>query len=275
MTTVADNGPSAAQEGPRAVLRVPEVLMALARRRSASLADLCQALQVPKTSLHRLLRTLESGGYVIHREGAYSLGPTSFHLARMIDTAAPAESFPACARPVLEALAEATGETVMLGVLADGGDEVVYVEVIDSTAPVRFTLKVGDRRPLYSAASGKAILAFLPEARRSAYLDRCEFTAFTPLTVRREALPGQLRDAAMRGVTVDVGGKVMGATGIASPVFGADGKVFAAVSAAGPADRMEAQRAAVEREVLDTAREVSRLVGYGGRYPPTARDQRD
>ncbi len=254
--------------GPRAVLRVPDILLAVAARGSASLAELCQVLAVPKTSLHRLLRTLESGEYLVSRGGRYGLGPTAFHLAQVIAGAAPQLSFPASARPVLEGLAEATGETVMLGRLADGGDEVVYVDVIDSTAPVRFTVGIGDRRPLYSAASGKAVLAFLPEARRQAYLDRCEFVPFTPLTVRREALPEQLRDAAARAVAIDDGGKVMGAAGIASPVFGADGRVFAAVSAAGPAERMLAARGAVEREVFRAGQRISRIVGYVGPYPP-------
>lgn len=254
--------------GPRSVLRVPEVLLALAARQSASLAELCQSLAVPKTSLYRLLRTLESGGYLVNRDGRYSLGPTAFQLARTIGAAAPPLAFPASARPVLEALAHDTGETIMLGRLADGGDEVVYVDVIDSTAPVRFTLSIGDRRPLYSAASGKAVLAFLPEARRQAYLDRCEFVPFTPLTVRREALPDQLREAAETGVAIDDGGKIMGAAGIASPVFSADGKVFAVVSAAGPAERMLAERSSIERAVFRAGQQVSRLVGYIGDYPP-------
>ena len=250
------------------MLRVPDILLAVATRGSASLAELCQALDVPKTSLHRLLRTLEGGDYLVSREGRFALGPTSFQLAQTIAAAAPQLAFPASARPALEALAKATGETVMLGRLTDGGDEVVYVDIIDSTAPVRFTVGIGDRRPLYSAASGKAVLAFLPEARRLAYLDRCEFVPFTPLTVRREALPDQLRDAAQRAVAIDDGGKIMGAAGIASPVFGADGRVFAAVSAAGPAERMLAARESIEREVFRAGQQISRILGYVGPYPP-------
>jgi DNA-binding IclR family transcriptional regulator len=254
--------------GPRAVLRVPEILRAIAARRSASLAELCVALEVPKTSLHRLLRTLEQGGYLTFRAGAYALGPASFDLARAIDAAAPATSFPASARPALEALAEASGETVMLGVLSDGGDEIVYVDVIDSAAAVRFTVPVGDRRPLYSAASGKAVLAFLPPARRQAYLDRCEFLPFTSQTVRREALPEQLVETALSAVAVDDGGKIVGAAGIASPVFGPRGKIIGSVSVAGPAERLLAARPGIDRHVRTAGQQVSRLLGYNGDYPP-------
>jgi IclR family transcriptional regulator, KDG regulon repressor len=260
--------PGIQPEGPRAVLRVPEVMRAVALRKAATLAELVHDLKLPKTSLFRLLRTLERGAYLTVREGNYSLGPAAFDLARAIAASAPRLAFPASARPVLEALAAKTGETAMLGRLADGGDEVVYVDVIDSSAPVRFTVGIGDRRPLYSAASGKAVLAFLPKARRQAYLDRCEFVPFTPLTVRREALPAQLSEAAERAIAIDDGGKVMGAAGIASPVFGADGRVFAAVSAAGPAERMLAERSKIERAVFDAGEQISRLVGYLGDYPP-------
>jgi DNA-binding IclR family transcriptional regulator len=69
-------------------------------------------------------------------------------------------------------------------------------------------------------------------------------------------------------VAIDDGGKVMGAAGIASPVFGADGRVFAAVSAAGPAERMLAARLEVEREVFRAGEQISRIVGYVGPYPP-------
>src|SRR5437868_4471415 len=94
------------EAGPRAILRVPEVLSALASKRAgSSLAELSQQLNVPKTSLHRLLRTLERGGYLVHQTGVYSLGPTSFRLANLIGQAAPSTVFPACARPVLEWLA--------------------------------------------------------------------------------------------------------------------------------------------------------------------------
>jgi DNA-binding IclR family transcriptional regulator len=264
--------PAAPQDaGPRAVLRVPEILLALASRRSATLAELCQVLDVPKTSLHRLLRTLEGGGYLTYRDGSYALGPSSLHLSRMIDAAAPSAGFPANARPVLEGLARETGETIMLGVLAEGGDEIVYVDVIDSTAPVRFTVPIGDRRPLYSAASGKAVLAFLPKAKREAYVERCEFVPFTPLTVRREALPEQLREAAEQAVAVDDGGKIVGAAGIASPVFGSRGDVFASVSVAGPAHRVLASRSEFGRMVRAAGAQISRIVGFNGEYPPRVR----
>lgn len=262
-------GPDADIAGPRAVLRVPEVLMAIAAQPAGrSLAELGPLLNVPKTSLHRLLRTLERGGYVTNAGGAYRLGPTSFRLASLIGRAAPSSSFPACARPILERLAEASAETVMLGVVSGPEPEILYVEVIDSDAPIRFTLSIGDRRPLYCAASGKAVLAYFPAEAQRDYLRRTAFTSFTPQTSGRDAMPDLLREIARTAVAFDNGGKVTGASGIASPIFDEQGEAIASISVAGPSERVLANRARLEALTRDAGEQVSRLIGYDGSYPP-------
>jgi DNA-binding IclR family transcriptional regulator len=257
--------------GPRAILRVPEVLIALAAKRDgSSLAELSVQLEVPKTSLHRLLRTLERAGYLTHQAGLYLLGPASFHLASLVGKAAPATTFPACARPVLEWLAQKTGETVLLGVLSERKTEIVYVDAIDSAASVRFTIPIGDRRALFSAASGKAVLAFLSRAEQQTYLANTEFTRFTPDTTRKKELTGLLREIRNSAVVFDRNGKVVGASGIASPIFDGDGKVFASVSAAGPTDRIETNRTQIESLVCKAGERISRVLGFNSDYPPAS-----
>jgi DNA-binding IclR family transcriptional regulator len=255
--------------GARAILRVPEVLMEIAgARRGLSLAELDARLSIPKASLHRLLRELGRGGYLVHEAGAYRLGPSSFHLAALVTQAAPARPFPACARPELERLAEATGETVMLGVLSESGAEIIYVDVIDSKAAVRFTIPIGDRRPLHSVASGKAVLAFLPEVARQAYLEGADFTRFTAQTTSKAELPAVLREIGAAGVALDSGGRAAGASALASPVLDAGGLAFGAISVAGPADRIALATPRLGALVLTAGERISRVLGYTGAYPP-------
>ncbi|HEX7753495.1 MAG TPA: IclR family transcriptional regulator [Novosphingobium sp.] len=254
--------------GPRAILRVPDVLMAVAGQpEGVSLATLAQELDLPKTSLHRLLRTLEHGGYLLRREGRYLPGAESFRLASRIAQAAPRADFPACARPTIEALARETGETVMLGVLSDQGGEIVYVDVVDSDAPLRFTVRTGNRRPLYSVASGKAVLAFLSPEAQAAYLDQAEFVRFTGDTTGRDEMPGLLAKARREAMVFDQNGIVDGAAGIAAPAFGRSGEVVCAVSVAGPTDRIRANLADLESRVRAAAEQISRLLGFDGAYP--------
>lgn len=260
---------SQAASGPRAVLRVPDVLMAVAAAPGgASLAELAPRLGVPKTSLHRLLRTLEHGGYLTSAGPVYRLGPASFQLAGLIRSAEPSTSFPACARPVLEELARTSEETVMLGILAGEAPDMFYADVIESAAPIRFTLAIGDRRPLYCAASGKAALAFMPLQTQADYLARTEFAVFTPTTSRKSDMPALLQAIARSGIAFDDGGKVAGASGIASPVFGRQGEVLGAVSVAGPSERIAAQRRRLEPLVKAAGEQISRLCGFGEAYPP-------
>lgn len=258
--------------GPRAILRVPQVLLALAVSRGGrSLAQLSVELEVPKTSLHRILRTLVRSGYLSCQSGVFELGAASLHLATLITKAAPPDAFPACARPTLEWLAAASHETVLLGVLSDARSEIVYVDVLDSDASVRFTIPVGDRRPLYSAASGQAVLAFMPPEIQRAYLTHTKFTRFTPHTMTRASMPRALRDIQKDAVAFDRGGRVAGATGIASPIFDRDGNVFASVSAAGPAERMDTHRRKIEKLVRDAGERISRVLGYRAAYPTVMR----
>ena len=255
--------------GPRAVLRVLDVLMAIASRPGGcSLAELAPRLDVPKTSLHRLLRTLESGGYLTVQSGSYKLGPAAFHLASVIGSSAPSTAFPACARPVLEWLAHESRDTVMLGVLIEDEHEILYIDVIDSEASVRFSVPAGDRRPLYTAASGKAVLAFMEPAAQQTYLNTTDFRQFTPFTTGRDELADELREFRNSAVAFDSNGREVGASALASPIFDSGGKVFASVSVAGPTDRIVANREPLSSLVRSAGERISRLLGFGGAYPP-------
>ncbi|MFT4027190.1 MAG: IclR family transcriptional regulator [Novosphingobium sp.] len=261
--------PGREDAGPRAILRVPEVLMAVAASGAGmALGELAAALKLPKTSLHRLLRTLEHGGFVVRAGGLYRPGPESFRLAAALSQAAPAAQFPACARPVLEALADESGETVMLSVISDKLTESVYLEVIESPSLLRFAMRAGNRRPLFAVASGKAMLAFQPAEQQARYLDQAEFFEFSTETTRKEEMPALLRRVRESGVVYDRNGIVDGASGVASPVFDTEGRAFCAVSIAGPTERMDARRGELEALVRDAGQRISRILGYAGPFPP-------
>lgn len=254
--------------GPRSVLRVMDILLAVSGRPDGcTLTEISDALSLPKTSAFSLLKTLEAGGYLQLSQTRYRLGTQAVRLAASIGQAI---SFPRCARPILERLAADTGETIMLGALSDEQHEVAYLEVVESDAPLRFTVRTGNRRPLYCVAAGKAILAFLPRASRQAYLDKTEFVRFTDRTSTKAQLAGLLPEIAKRAVAIDADGIIDGATGIASPSFGSDGAVACAVTIAGPTGRLLGQQARFEDLTRRAGEEVSRLLGYRGEYPPPA-----
>ena len=265
----ATGGKGGGESQPRGILRVPEVLTACAARPlGGSLAALCRGLQLPKTSLYRMLRTLEDGGYLTFQDGYYVPGPASFHMANLIGQRQQDTSFPASARPTIEWLARETNESVMIGVLSEERTEIIYNAGIDSPEPLRYTLPIGSRRPLFSGASGKAVLAFLAADERDAYLADVDFFQMTPSSTRREEMPEVLAQVHRSGVVYDRNGSFEGASAVACPIFDGEGQPVAAISLAGPTERMEANKDRFIALTRSAAERISRGLGYMGAYPP-------
>lgn len=252
--------------GPRSVLRVLEILETIATHPNGlTLTELAVNLSLPKTSVFSLLKALEMGDYVSNHDGRYMLGSQAISLGAALNQP---HSFTQQIRPILERLSHETGETIMLAVCAEEGQEVAYIDVIESEAPLRFAVRPGNRRPFYCAASGKAILAFLPDDLQKDYLARTNFVRFTADTSDRKDLMCLLPEIRERGVVLDANGIIDGAAGIASPAFDRDGRVACSISIAGPTTRILAKRSELEAMTLQAGEEISRLLGYKGSYPP-------
>src|SRR3954469_5936154 len=248
--------------GPRSALRVMDILQALASEpNGVTLAALSDQLRVPKTSVFSLLRALEGGRYVQADDGRYTLGGQALKLGASLGQA---RALPKSARPVLEWLAAETGETVLLGILSEEGHEISYVDVIESDKTLRFAVRIGNRRPLYCTAAGKALLAFLPNSLQMKYLTQTKFVKFTPDTSSKDELIALFPQIRHRGVVVDANGIIDGATGIASPCFDQAGRVSCAVTIAGPTTRIVPARKHLEKLALKAAEQISQSLGFRG-----------
>ncbi|HXH82035.1 MAG TPA: IclR family transcriptional regulator [Candidatus Tectomicrobia bacterium] len=241
-----------------------DVLEFLAETRDGfTLATLSRRLRVPKSSLLALLRTFVDRRYLEQPEpgGAYRLGPRAAQLG--LRPAAERE-LPEAAAPVLRDLAERTGESVFLGVLAPDSREVVYIARVESRHRLRYTADLGERRPLHCSAPGLAILALLPEAERARLAATLPLRPYTRATVTdRDRLRARLDDIRRAGVAVTVDEFIVGATGVAAPVLDRDGAVRAACTVIGPTSRVQPQREAIVRAVKAAADRISRALGAG------------
>jgi IclR family transcriptional regulator, KDG regulon repressor len=133
------------------------LLETLAEYPDSSLADLSRYLKAPRAGVFRHLKALESAGYVCQREGTkrYVLGPRLIYLGV---AARDQMRLPEIARPLMLALRDKFNETTHLGVLSHG--EVVHVEVVSSTHPVKMAAEVGEHTLSHCSALGKALLAW-------------------------------------------------------------------------------------------------------------------
>jgi DNA-binding IclR family transcriptional regulator len=252
---------------PRAIARVLRVIEALAAQPGGhTLAELSVAMGIPKSSLFAILKGLDQEGYVVLDKDTYSIGPNARKLAETIRAG---RSFVEQARTILESLAGATGETVILARLTEDRRYVEYAVVVESDSWLRFSVKDGARRPLNSGASGHAVLGWLPDAEREAYLASGPFERFTENTV---ANPAALKKAVARvrreGAAITIDGTVMGAIGIAAPYFDEGGAIRGSLLIAAPSARMLGREQEVAKIAQQGAMAISRMLGYAGIYPP-------
>jgi len=217
--------------------------------------QLSRHLDLPRTTLYRLLATLVARG-MVRRDPlrrVYCLGFRCFELAR---SAYAMPDLAAAASTELRALRDLTGETSYLATL--DGLEVLSLERCDGAHSQRSQAALGQRKPLHCTSQGKAILSSLDDASRDATLQGITLKAFTPHTLTdRRRLQAELKITAARGWSVDDEEIVLGVRCVGAPVVDASGKVRGAISVAGPAFRMTMERIqGLGPEVAEAARRV-------------------
>ena len=251
----------AARPGPQSVGRIFAILDALASARSgATLSELAVNSAAPKSSLVGLLAGLMAEGCLVRDEGGrYFLGPRFLSLALR---ASAGRELIALARPILVDLVEASGETAVLGATAPDGDLAAYLDKVESPNPIRYAVTVGERREMYCTAIGKILLAYFEPAQLKQYLKATPRTRFTATTITRTAdLQTELARIRHDGMARTCDERVMGASGLAAPIFSNDGAVVAALAIAGPSERMQSNAENNERLVREAAAQCTRLVG--------------
>lgn len=251
---------------PQSVTRVIKILEALcASPRPVSLADLSRVLGTPKSSLAALLRGLAEEGFVVSSEGAYRLGPGAFGLGSALLEARRRVQSSDLVRDGMRRLAERSGETVLFAVRDKEGATMTYVDVVESRNAVRFAVSIGDRRPLYSTAGGRALLAAAPEEEVQAYLRRLKPEPLTPHTeTDKRKLAEAIAAAREAGVAQTVDQTSEGVTGTASAICDAAGNLVGALIVAAPTSRLADRRVELARLVRDEAAAISRSLGYRG-----------
>jgi IclR family transcriptional regulator, acetate operon repressor len=221
----------------------------------ATLSAIASRLHMPKSSCLALLTTLASNGYIYEVRPQLGYYPTR----RWLDKAQAISASDPVVREVrsyLEDLREKTGETLILGRLADR--HILYIDVIESKQTLRYTAVAGQFKPLHGTASGKAALSALPPEQRRTLLESIELVSLTPRTiVKREALEREIEAGVARGWHVSLGENVADATAVAVPLLLMD-EIFVLV-VAGPTQRLEPNIAAVGQELCAARRAIEKI----------------
>ena len=213
--------------------------------RPLSLAELVEALALPKATVHRICAQLLDSGFVARdiNERDFVVGPALRKLA--LDTLNHS-SVRGLRHEVLADLVAEVGESCNFTALDGAG--VLYLDRVEAPWPWRLTLDVGVHVPLHCTASGKLFLAFMTSARRSALIAQLKLHRLTDNTlVTAEALRAECRTIAAQGHAFDREEFIAGLTAVAVPVRDAAQEVRAAVAVHAPTARLPIEKA---REAL-------------------------
>lgn len=220
--------------------RVLDLFELLARwGREMSHAEIAEALDIPKSSLTKLIRNLNDRGYLrfVPETKGYRLGDAILKLAQQSNQM---RNLIACAEPVLTDITQQTAESCALNQLK--GEEVEVVATVLSQQRLQSHMRLGDLAPLYAVSGGKAILAFLPDVMRNEYLRAVSFERFTKHTIAtKKALLAELDDVRKNGFAQSMEEYTPGIVGIGVPILSSTGFPLGSLNLAIPAVRFSAE----------------------------------
>jgi IclR family transcriptional regulator, KDG regulon repressor len=227
------------------------------QRPSWTLTELSRHVGLGKSTIFRILATLEAHQFLMRDvEGYYR--PTM----RMWEIGAAAlvvNGLQGASRRFLPRLSERTGETAYCTIL--DGQDAVHIDVYVAKNPVRLHADIGDRFPAHTVASGKVLLAALPEEAVETYI-RGGLPAYTDRTLTDPtAFRQELEQVSHQGFAINRGERQSYVVGAAAPVHDHTGEVIAAIAAAGPSIRVTDDLLAVGRIVREVADEMSFSLG--------------
>lgn len=182
----------------------------------------------PKATLYRFMQNLTQLGMLSFDKERQTYAP-GLRLVRLAHAAWRQSSLAPIARPHLDKLSQAMGETIHLAQLDRG--QVLYVDKRNAKRPVEMFSQAGKIGPGYCTGVGKAMIAFLPEAEQQDAIDRQAFFAHTPNTfTNAESFRAELARIRAEGVAFDREEHERGINCIAAPIRAPEGRVLGAIS---------------------------------------------
>ncbi|MEK5234659.1 IclR family transcriptional regulator [Paenibacillus sp. FSL L8-0470] len=240
----------------RAVERALDILLCFTKENDdLSLTEIAAKIGLHKSTVHRLLTTLEEKGFLMRNESTekYRLGMRIWELSTHLPTL---DEPAALLLPAMERLRDRLGETVSL-YLRDGLER-VRIQAVQSRQAIRRVAQIGARLPLSVGASSKVLAAYAPHEVQIRLLADPAW----PETVDRSLYLEQLKEVTRRGYATSFEEREPGAAAVAVPIVGRNGSVVAALSLSGPVSRLSRETLEEYAVVLsENAAEMGLMMG--------------
>ncbi|MFC4549908.1 MULTISPECIES: IclR family transcriptional regulator [Halorussus] len=226
----------------------------------AGVTELANRLDVAKSTVHDHLSTIRDRGFVVKRGNEYHLGLEFFNYGQYVRNQF--ELYEA-AKPIIDELAETTGEMVWLVVHENG--QVMYLYGCAGQTDIDENTLIGSWAYMHSNSAGKAILAHLPDAELEYVLERHGLPQRTPNTITdRDELEAELEAVRERGYALNLGEDLKGIHAVSVPLLFED-RIRGAIAIAGPAHRMTRERCETEliEQLSALTNDIELSLAYG------------
>lgn len=225
-----------------------------ASNRGWNISEMSRKLNIPKSTAHLLVLTLDQLGYIKRAPGSrrFQLSTKISGLGRRALNANP---LPAASLPHLRWLVQETQATAHVGILEKS--QVVFVQKADGPGFIKFDTYIGKCSEIHCTGLGKALMAFQPEDTLQSLLRGYAFDRFTRKTISTKAqFLAQLERVRENGYAMDDEEEELGVRCIAAPIFSGS-RVVAAVSVTGTTYQLSQDH--LERTVTAVRRAASRI----------------
>jgi DNA-binding IclR family transcriptional regulator len=242
-----------ALSGDTPALRVISLLELIAAEdRPVTLPGLVQETGLPKPTLHRMLQSLEAAGLLV-RDGDGRHYVTGARLHKLAESLLFNATHGGRRHAVLRHLVDQVGESCNITALSR--DEVIYLDRVETSEPLRFYLRTGSRVPVHCSASGKLFLSRMAPAQRARLLEHAPLRRYTPKTTTDvEALNAEFDRVSANGYSVDDEEFLPGLVCVAVLVPSPNNRSNLAVAVQAPVMRLTVDRA---HEVLPALRSAA------------------
>lgn len=238
----------------RAVERALDILLCFTDDSDLSLTEIASRADLHKSTVHRLLASLEGKGFV-QRDAVserYRLGYRMWELSANLSQ----DDDPAVLLlPELRRLRDLIGETVSLYLRDDL--ERIRVQAVQSGQAIRRVAPIGVRLPLHVGASGKVLVAFASAEVRERVLASAAWTS----EAQKIAYLAQLEETARLGYATSMEEREEGAAAVAAPIFDRAHRLVAALAVSGPSNRLTMEKMRRDAgDVMEAARRMGKML---------------
>lgn len=245
-------------------MRTLEILRMLALRPQWSLNALADAVNLPKSTVHRFLQILAAEGFVVVGESTYEAGPEFYRTSTLIASRDPIIRF---ATPLLEELTAEFQEASILSLLLRDRLQLIFAACVESRQAVRFVPSLDVPMTMAWGATGRVMLAYLDEKSVDTVLAATEPSPVTGKPLDVEAVRNELVEIRKVGFAKSHGQRAAHGIALSVPFFNARNEVVGSISLATPDFRFDqSKEPRILTALFERAAKLSHLLGYSGGF---------